>query len=1326
MQLLQEGRVFVVLAEPGAGKTELLKKLAGLLKTTRIKASIFRNRAEDSATAPLVIDAMDEVARIDTIATDQIIAQAGDSSPSTMIFAGRSGEWDQGRTACVEQCFGVTPIIVRLEPFDEDEQRQLFTALFPEEDFETFTEEVRKFELGPLLGNPQFLQLLGEAYIESNRVFTSKVNIFADAMKRLAHEANPELGRQITRPETPKIVALGCEVFAKLMLSGATGVATVEQLSDRDFPYIGSLCRNVPEWTFLLDTRLLKPADDADKHEPNHRIVAEYCAARYFVNRIESPSDRLSLERVFTIIAPNRVTRDELRGMLGWIAALGREPLQCAAIRLDPYAVLANGDPGQLTATAKRMLLTKLEELSANDPMFRRSDSWRRFNVGKFFSADVLDQVRIILSKPSALRDLTLELLIDTDAALSLIPELTALMIASKVDGDTRKLALNVMLGTPAYDPADDLADLLAEGSPDALEIASRVLTKNGVSVVGVPYVSALLSKLSNLYPEPSEQHRDGASRYFIQQLVRSFNQNDVMAFLDVLSAGLMCTCSPKHDFLCTCRYGKSKIIGKLLDRYFELVPTGHDPARIWSWLKSLNFMNQVNADRSAAVKYLEQDHELRRSIQTLALAGIKGVEAARKALNALYVSRGHSGLHMRQGDQQNLTQFAFDNGLIDVWTALLCGHDIYGNIGGPNPTRALQRSQSKNSREFLFAWSRWEKSRRDFAKSERKEGRIHRRNRYAQREAAVEGRNHTHLRNNLAQIEAGQHWWWVQKFAQVYLYKPDELGEIADDPETPLRALRNCLPMLEPYIPVIGGPGRSDIAEALFAVCVLRYRDGESLRTLDTRVLAAAKAVISQHAVFADGEDQAFEDALDAVLFKPQGSAERFIRNHIERQLAATGDAPVDIYWLDQKTAFQALRKTLPLEWLERFPQMPLWAVHSLFNSAVKFGSREELFALIDRRLGDPVVDTGHDTAEDQLSRSRMKFWQVNAFLYNTPGGENAWNELKTDPQTIFALEHRLGRLFSQDGDAQPPLTGEQIFKILDAYVDVWPKVPLPSGWGTGDPEDERAYRFLRDCIWKIVDDKPAGRISALAQILADPKFTDFRDEALTLLAEANRQLAHKDFRAPHPTEINKLLDENDVASVEDLRALMAEELGEIQKWIDGSETDPLDAFYSGAKRVNENTARNRIVDKLQGRMTALGLSVEIERHMADGKRCDITASAIIGGANRLLVTEVKGQWNRELYTAASAQLDQRYAIHPDAAQQGVYLALWYGNGEKVAGLSNSTITSPAKLKESIISHMPEELRNRVDVVVLDLSRSPSVPKAQKAMSTDRHPKAV
>ena len=437
-----------------------------------------------------------------------------------------------------------------------------------------------------------------------------------------------------------------------------------------------------------------------------------------------------------------------------------------------------------------------------------------------------------------------------------------------------------------------------------------------------------------------------------------------------------------------------------------------------------------------------------------------------------------------------------------------------------------------------------------------------------------------------------------------------------------------------------------------------------------------------------------------------------------MEQHLAATEDAPTNLYWLDQKPAFQHLRQTLPFEWLERFPQMPLVAARSLFSMAAKHVNRKKLLALIGRRLADPVADSGRETEDDKRARARRKFWQLNAFFYHASGSDAAWENLKTDPMTIFDLESRLGRLYTHEDDGRPPITAEKVFQIMDAYVEVWPKVPLPSSWGTGSPEDETAYRFLHDCIWKITEDTPDRRIPVLDRMIADPKFADFRDVALTLRAEASRKMALQDFRAPHPSTINGLFEKNEVASVEDLRALMVEELDEVQKWLAGSETDPLDAFYSGGKRVDENTARNRIVDRLQVRMTALDVSVAIERHMSGGNRCDITASRAIEGANRLLLIEVKGQWNKELYTAAAAQLDQRYAIHPDAARQGIYLVLWYGNGEKVAGLSNPTITAAAELKDQIISNMSEELRSRIDVVVLDLARPLPAPKQPRAAS--------
>src|SRR5262249_10957617 len=149
-----------------------------------------------------------------------------------------------------------------------------------------------------------------------------------------------------------------------------------------------------------------------------------------------------------------------------------------------------------------------------------------------------------------------------------------------------------------------------------------------------------------------------------------------------------------------------------------------------------------------------------------------------------------------------------------------------------------------------------------------------------------------------------------------------------------------------------------------------------------------------------------------------------------------------------------------------------------------------------------------------------------------------------------------------------------------------------------------------------------------------------------------------------------------------------------------------PVEVFYSGGKRIDENTARNRIVDMLEARLNALNLGVVIEHQMANAKRCDFTASTSISGSPAVMVVELKGQWHKELYTAAAVQLAARYTIYPGAADQGVYLVLWFGEDVTIAGKKNRSITSADQLRRQILIEMPAELSGRIDVYVLDVSR--------------------
>jgi hypothetical protein len=1317
-QLIRMGSLFMVLAEPGAGKTELLLQLGKLLGVEPIRASVFRSKTLPAVPQALVIDAMDEVARIDPSGVEGIILKASESRSGKVIFAGRSSEWDAAETEHIKDYFGEKPVVVRLTPFNAAEQRQLFAVHFQDEDFDAFLAECTRFELHTLLGNPQFLLLFGEAYIESGRHFSSKKNIYRDAVRRLAHEANARV-RRPNRPSDDDLVETACEVSAKLMLSGTVGVSATETNASPDYPYLRSLIFDkTVDPSFLIDTRILKPTLETSQHEPVHRIVAEYCAARYLVGRIDNPADRLSLARVLSVIAPKGAVRTELRGMLGWMAALSQEQTQRQLIELDPYAVVANGDPSEFTAGSKKALLKRLENLAESDPLFRRSDAWRQFNVGTFFTEEIRGDVAALLEpsvRKSPLCDLILDLLSSSRAAKQFAPELRALMLHTGSQREVRKSALELLLEGTEYDPCHDLPALLIENTRDSLELAATAVRIYKSGNIQTPVVIELLRKFAGLYPT-SERGRNRDQRYFVKMMINSLDLDTAAAALDDLTAGLMCSCNAEHEHRCTCRIGVSKIVGMLLDVY---LPNIKDvtPEQIWKWTRHLVFPNgQGSGSDSPSSQFLSENAPVRQAVHRLAIEGLDE-EGAKEAVHRLFHSYGHAGIHFHQEDRVPLAQYAFEQSNVGAWTGLWTRHNFYDEKSRSNPLRTMMRHQARENPRLLWLWSKFEKASRR-ARKEEKSAYRYRRNRFERREAQAVESNRAHFIANREQIEAGEIWWWLEKFAHLYLFKPDKL-EISGYGESPLRALRNCIPFLSPHIPTVSELAKrekSHIALVLFAHCLLRIREGDRLDNLDVDVIRAAMTEAARYPEMDDDELNRVEEMMHQLVFTSEAEVETFARAFIEPSLASFDDIPTNVDWLQRKKIFHPLLKTLPLEWLRKYQNMPSDAERNLFAMAAKHGDRAELLALIDNRFDEPHSDAEGNSSEHQISARRHRFWTLNAFFFETDRRDQSLAELRADPKSIISIANLAGRFGRHESDYLPHLSAEAIFSILDAYVTAWPKVPLPSSWGTGDPDDEAAYRFLRDVVWRISSDSPSRKLPVLTRLLGDARFDDHWPVLLTLRADAERELVLQDFRPPTAKDIASHLDQNKVASVEDLRALMVEELSGVQVDLKGLDTDPVETFYDGGKHVNENTARNRVVDMVRARLKALGIPVVIEHHLADNKRSDFTATASISGSNPLLVVEAKGQWHPQLFTAAAEQLDARYSIHPDASGQGIYLVFWFGYGETIAGKVDNTITSAEQLRDAILKQMPENLKKSIDVIVLDVSRPPPEPKPSKA----------
>ena len=279
--------------------------------------------------------------------------------------------------------------------------------------------------------------------------------------------------------------------------------------------------------------------------------------------------------------------------------------------------MLANGDPSQLEHSSKRLLIHQLKNIETQDPYFRRGDFWRRFSAAGFFTRDVVDEIRplLVTGSDGHLRDLILELLAGSPAIEQLRDELRQLTLTPTESKNTRLLANRCLLDIDSDDHRSDLDVLISEASNTSLSIAAETIETAGPKTFERAYLAEFLRACANLYPGHQERHeRAIGKRYFVRKFITGLDLATAEWLLDELTKDLACVCE-KKPYECDCRNGISKIVGSLLDRYFELAMPPFDPLQVWQWVGNLNFHDNKTAKESKAVKVLQEDDSLRQGI---------------------------------------------------------------------------------------------------------------------------------------------------------------------------------------------------------------------------------------------------------------------------------------------------------------------------------------------------------------------------------------------------------------------------------------------------------------------------------------------------------------------------------------------------------------------------------------------------------------------------------------------------------------------------------------------------------------------------------------
>ena len=837
--------------------------------------------------------------------------------------------------------------------------------------------------------------------------------------------------------------------------------------------------------------------------------------------------------------------------------------------------------------------------------------------------------------------------------------------------------------------------------------MAATLLTNFTDKSIPKEKVLDLLRALQYLYPNQSERFSDSVGlRFFISPLIESFSLADITWFLDRLSREVSCTCNARAPYNCDCRNGISKIIARLMNRYFALATPPFDPEQIWNWCKELNFhaREPIPPLQSSCVDHLRKDHNLRRTLQKMAFNKNSTANQIRAARNWINGFNSFAGLRFQNGDELMLITHAFKTQDIDLWLVFYKAHNPDSDRG-ENPVRALMRKQARSSDIFCKAWHRREsaQARSRYSKQKKSFGltlRKYRKDQQRKFEATKKS-----LELNRDKILSGNHEGVLQRFTHGYLWEPKKLLPYFEDLNFVENTLINALPKIRTALPA---PDESintdaDDSQRFVAGCLAMFKKDGCLKGLDENELQILKASSESYYL---GIEKPFQEAFQAevnrqLLTKPN-SAELFARRYIEpilRDRSAIDGARAHIL---RESEFSDCRSGLALEWMQNFSP-DTGTLQVLFDLC-----RDEEFLL------DLIKDKcqGFETFDYKNAEGKEKkiyaFWLLRAFFFLPNEPEFVWEYIASNANNIFLIEEVLGWGNRYAYSHWPDLPANKIHKILVRFIKDWPPVKLPSSHGSESPQNEKAYRFLTKLVYKFELIEPDEGICYIDELIASNTLSEVKDSLLHLRARCERRRRLSDFMRLKAKDVANALNTQVIASIYDLQAVILDNLDDIQKWVNGAPTTPLNQFYENGKNVNENTARDRIMDRLQGQVKSFEISINKEDAMPGDKRCDMTAEVKVSGKSLLLPIEVKGQWNRELYTAAENQLIRSYATHHQAHNLGIYLVLWYGTATPLVGNSKKSITSAEKLKIEIERKISKENRPFVKVFVLDLAREP------------------
>lgn len=1300
---------YVLLAEPGAGKTEaFIREARETPGSNYVTARDFVTLSADEyrGRSPIYIDGLDEI-RAGSVSfnrpLDSIRRRLDELGRPAFRLSCREADWrsavDQDQLRAVAP--GHELSVLHLVELDEPE----ITGILQDKGVRNpaqFLENAERQGIRPLLGNPLLLDLMIRAVGRDPSSWpTSRTAIYQAACRQLATEQNEEHRAEFRDrlPSVDKIIEEAGLLCALYLLAGEADLQ-MDRLP---------AALTVENARMTLASKLF--VGEGESRIPRHRTIAEFLAARALSSRIAAG---LPVGRVLALMSgSDGGIVDPLRGLHAWLATHCK-PERARLIGQDPLGIVLYGDLTDFSGQEKLRVLGALHAEAERYPWFRKGH-WHAQPFGALGTPDMTEYFRKELSSPdrSETQQSYLQCVLEAIEYGQPMPG---------IGGDLRILVRDRSF--MSHIRADALDAWLKQGDSDsdfrALldDIESNVVSDPDDELAGrllrrlYPRAISPAEVLRYFHPLKRESFHGQYRDFWGRRLIPATPRESLNVLMDAWVSHPRPSPGHHQSFL------SDKMSGRLLAATLSAHGDQASVESLYRWLgvalDKYGFARLSEKTLEGAQRWLNARPDVLKILVAYGWSQLEpdsgsgrrhywSVES--RTLGATRPSDWYSWMleQASRTDSEELAHYCF---IAAAHLAIAPRAEFELTMETVEHWVEQNRGKWRAADDWLRdAWSmpldHWEaehkrdqKQRQDKEQSEREK---RRRDLAKHLPSLKDGTAHPALLNQVALAYEGRYYdiRGDTEFERVR----DFLGGVSEEEARAViagqeQALeRSDLPTVEDILET----GRKGRTHYISAACRLGatlafQRDPDVAARWPDGLAGRLAAFWLTDGV---GEEPGWFQSLAerrAALVAPV--MVRFAAQRLKKR----GESHIPGLWqLAREDRFAELARRVVPELLRSFPlradEPKLRVLNGdLLPAARQHLSSQDYAALISERLARRNLDTAQ----------RISYLVAGLA---TDGPKHSAALLRVVGTSEANAAH-LGRAIEWQGDrgkGLPPLPAPVLGRLIELVAPfASPERPTGAHWVS---DADRRRDWVHQFISQLASDPSVESLAELKRLVTIPRFDAWKSSLQGAMFDQGKARRDASFRLGNAEEVANVLANKSPANAQDLCALVLDHLSGLEAQLRGDDTNGLRLFYEDDRRTPrlENDCRDAILQRLRPPLLALGVDIEKEGQAAGDTRVDLRLKIVQPGRALSIPIEIKLDSHRELWSAWRSQLLQ-YMQDPNSSGIGIYLVLWFGEKPR-SSPEGKKPGSPAELRGMLSNQIPEDLRNRLRVEVLDLS---------------------